>query len=65
MIRYNEKNGKIQLATLELVPQNAFEEKMLRKFAALSTDQRCELITLGFEALARIYQHNADVVAGV
>ena len=65
MIKYDERNGKIQLATLELVPQDDFEEKMLRKFAALSTDQRCELITLGFEALARIYQKNADAVAGV
>lgn len=47
---------------LEIKPTSPAEELALKQFEELTPEQRAELIMLGLEYLARIYQRNADRV---
>lgn len=63
MIKYDEY-GKIERATFEVVPTTDFQREMVKKFAALTAQQRAELIEIGFSKLATYHQYEADRVSG-
>lgn len=64
MIHLDEK-GKVKEAGLIITPgKSDVQQKVIREFAALSNEQRMELLIIGFERLARIWQAQADRVAG-